>query len=238
MTTILLTNDDGIDAPGIEHLFHATEGLGERIVVAPHEEQSATGHAVTTRRSISIEQRREGWYAIGGLPADCTRIGVVHFAPQTAWVLSGINQGGNIGADVYISGTVAAAREATFLGFRAMAISQYVKPDLPVDWERAQRLAARLVRELMDRPLAPRAFWNVNLPHLPKDAPDPDVVFCKLDHQKLDVRFRVEGDLAKGAAIAHYKGNYHGRQREEGRDVDVCMGGRIAVSEIPLDITR
>jgi 5'-nucleotidase len=89
----------------------------------------------------------------------------------------------------------------------------------------------------MDLPLSPRSFWNVNLPHLPEGSADPELVFCGLDLCPLDVRFRMERDgRRENVLVAHFEGNYHGRQRDVGRDVEVCFGGRIAVTEIPLDI--
>jgi 5'-nucleotidase len=234
---ILLTNDDGIDAPGIEALHRASEGLGRILVAAPDGARSGAGHSVTTKDPIRVKRVREGWYAVAGTPADCTRVGLKCLVPRADWVIAGVNRGGNLGADTYISGTVAAAREAAFLGRQAIAVSQYVRADLELDWEWTVRQAAGAIRRLMDLPLAPRSFWNVNLPHLPPGAADPELVFCGLDLCPLDVRFRTER-IAPGSdvLVAHFEGNYHGRQRDIGRDVEVCFGGRIAVTEIPLDI--
>ncbi len=236
MPRFILTNDDGIDAPGLDALFRAVDSLGERVVVAPDEVQSGVGHAVTTHAPISFTRRKENWYAVGGTPADCSRLALTHLAPGGEWVLSGINRGGNLGADVYISGTVAGAREAAFLGRPAIAFSQYVRPDLPVDWERSVRQCAALVRLLLARPPRFGAFWNVNLPHLPPGADEPEVVFCGLDHSPLDVRYRLEPTGPDSGSVAHFDGNYHARARQAGRDVEVCFSGRIAVTEIPLDI--
>src|SRR5262245_38934404 len=127
MLELLLTNDDGIDAPGIEALHQAVEGLGRCLVVAPDSARSGAGHSVTTKEPILVRRIREGWHALAGTPADCTRVALTQLATRTDWVLAGINRGGNLGADTYISGTVAAAREAAFLGRPSMAISQYVR---------------------------------------------------------------------------------------------------------------
>lgn len=233
---IVITNDDGIDAPGLAALYLAAEGLGERVVVAPDGPRSGAGHSVTTHEPVRVAAVREGWYSVGGTPADCSRIALTCIAPDAAWVLAGINRGGNLGADTYISGTVAAAREATFLGRRAIALSQYLRPDLEVDWEWTLRQSSIILRSLMAAPQRPSAFWNVNFPHLPPGSRTPEPVFCRLDICPLDVRFRVDRPLDDPGAHAHFTGNYHGRQRNPGRDVEVCFGGSIAITEIPLDL--
>ena len=234
---IVITNDDGIEAPGLQALFQALEGVGERIIVAPLGPCSGMGHAVTTKEPIAVTTAKENWYAVAGTPVDCARLGLTHFTPDAQWFFSGINRGGNLGADCYISGTVAAAREAALLGHRALAISQYIRSGLEVDWAWTLRQSARVIHFLLDHPLKPGAFWNVNLPHLPPGGSQPEIVFCGLDPCPLDVRFQVDGAPGAQRIIAHYKGNYHERERQTGRDVEVCFGGRIAVTEVPLDIT-
>ncbi len=236
MARIILTNDDGIEAPGMGALFRASEGLGDRVVVAPCGACSGLGHAVTTHERIVVERLRESWYSVAGTPADCARLALGNLAPDAGWVLSGINRGGNLGADLYISGTVAAAREAALLGSRAIAISQYVRPDLELDWEWTCRISAEVLRNLLARPLSPRSFWNVNLPHLAPGSPDPEVVLCKIDPGPLDVRFRLEGEFNGQPTFAHFTGNYHRRRQDPGRDVEVCFSGKIAVTEVPLEI--
>ena len=104
----LLTNDDGIDAPGIEALVKACDALGKWTLVAPEEHHSGCSHMATTGRGLTISQRTSRSYAVDGSPVDCTRLGLYQIAPDVQWVLSGINEGGNLGADVYLSGTVAA----------------------------------------------------------------------------------------------------------------------------------
>ncbi len=241
---LLITNDDGIDAPGIATLYLAAEAFGERIVVAPDTARSGSGHAVTTNTPLLLTRLREGWFSSSGTPADCSRIALTHLAPETDWVLSGINRGGNLGADTYISGTVAAAREAVFLGKKAIALSQYVRADVPLDWEWSLRQVVRVLQALMVKPIAPDCFWNVNLPHLPPGSPDPEIVFCGLDWRPLDVGFREAESLSSTAndsehsgRLIHYTGKYHNRDREPGRDVAVCFEGAISVTRIPLDVT-
>lgn len=226
---LLLTNDDGIDAPGLEVLWRAVRDWCDAVVVAPAEVKSGVGHQVTTDRPIPVERLDAGRYSLQGSPADCVRVGLTEIAPDAAWVLAGVNRGANLGADIYTSGTVAAAREAALLGRRSLAISQYVAKGRPLDWEVVHRRAAPLLKRLLTSEPAPGEFWNVNLPHPATDA-DVDVVVCALDTRPHAVAYRNEG----GAFI--YQAEYHKRPRQPGRDVDVCLGGRVAVTKMVLDI--
>ncbi|WP_416666426.1 5'/3'-nucleotidase SurE [Egbenema bharatensis] len=228
---IILTNDDGIDAPGLRSLQQAIgeAGSGEAVaVVAPQRPHSGCGHQVTTHRPIHLERRSDQEIAVDGTPADCARIALSYLYPNTEWVLSGINAGGNLGADVYISGTVAAVREAALHRISGIALSHYIRQKRPIDWDLAARMAGRVLDKLMAQPLEPGAFWNVNLPHLAPDDPEPKIVFCPLCTQPLPVDYRVEGDHLQ------YVGKYGDRVSDPGSDVTVCFSGNIAVTKINL----
>jgi 5'-nucleotidase len=225
---LLLTNDDGIDAPGLRALLETAIGLGTPIVVAPVEAHSGCSHRVTTHAGIRIIERAPDRFAIHGTPADCVRAALHAIASPVDWVLAGINEGGNLGADVYHSGTVAAIREAVLHGVPGIAVSQYVKRGLPLDWSSSAGWFRVLLSELLQRSLPPGRFWNVNLPHLEPGAPSPEVVYCPLDTGPLPLSYRRVGDTL------HYNGNYHQRRRDLGSDVDVCFGGQIAVTLIQL----
>jgi 5'-nucleotidase len=225
---LLLTNDDGIDAPGLAALWEAAAQLGEPVTVAPVGPQSGCSHQVTTDRPLRVEQRGAGRFAVDGTPADCVRVGLLRAAPDAKWVLAGINAGGNLGADTYYSGTVAAVREAVLHGWPGVALSHYRKRGQDFDWPRAGWWALAVLRDLVRRPWQPGTFWNVNLPHLAADEPDPEVVFCPLDPSPLPLSFRHEGENM------NYVSDYHNRRRVPGGDVDVCFGGRIAVTLIRL----
>jgi 5'-nucleotidase len=224
----LLTNDDGIEAAGLQALYNAAARLGEVLVVAPAEPHSGCGHRVTTDSPFRVTEYAPGRYAVAGTPADCVRVALHEFVREPVVVLSGINAGGNLGADVHISGTVAAAREAVLHGHRGVALSQYRRKGVPVDWRRSARWVEPLLRDLLRRPWTAGLFWNVNLPHLEEHQKDPEVVFCPINPLPLPLSYRREGDLF------HYNGDYHGRPRHRGTDVDVCFGGCIAVSELRL----
>jgi 5'-nucleotidase len=224
--TIILTNDDGIDAPGIRALQKAINGKG--VIVAPQIEWSGCGHRVTTTKPIQVQRRSELEYAIAGTPADCTRLAVTHICKMSSGYFLASMLGGNMGVDVYISGTVAAVREAAMLGIPGIAVSHWIRRPLIVDWDVAARCTANVLADLLTRPIEPGTFWNVNLPHLEPGSADPEVVFCEPCTKPLPVNYRVEGDEY------YYVGEYGKRDRTPGTDVDVCFSGKIAVTQLRL----
>ena len=225
----LITNDDGIDAPGLRALVEAASTLGQPVVVAPAGPQSGVSHAVTWREGVRIESRGEQRFAIHGTPADCARLGLLRVVPDAKWVLSGINHGSNLGADVHYSGTVAAVREAVLHGWPGVAVSHYHKSELEFDWEQATRWVVPILTDLLSRPVESGLFYNVNLPHLPPDAAAPEIVWCPLDPNPLPLNYRHEEE-----SDLYYAGDYHLRDRTPGADVDVCFNGRIAVTAVKL----
>ncbi len=221
----LLTNDDGIHAPGIAALREALLSLGQPRVVAPHEHHSGCSHRTTTDRALQVEDLGEQRFALDGTPADCTRIGLLFVAPEAQWVISGVNEGGNLGVDVCMSGTVAAAREAALLGKPAIALSQYRRTP-EIDWARTVEWTRRVVELLLPRELEPGAFWNVNFPDSTSTEGTPEIIECPLDPHPLPVHYETSAD---GYV---YRGRYHERGREQGSDVDVCFNGAIAVTQV------
>jgi 5'-nucleotidase len=225
----LVTNDDGIDAPGLEALVAAARSFGEPVIVAPAGPQSGVSHAVTWQHGVRIERRDDKRVAIHGTPADCTRLGLLHVVPDANWVLSGMNHGANLGADVHYSGTVAAVREAVLHGWPGIAVSHYRKSGVAYDWERAVEWVTPILRDLFVRPIEPGLFYNVNLPLLPPGPASPEVVWCPLDPKPLPLNYRHEEETG-----LYYAGDYNLRHRTPGADVDVCFGGRIAVTSVRL----
>jgi len=232
--TVLLTNDDGITAPGLNALRDVCRSLGVNAsnihTVAPDQELSQCGHRTTTYSPIQVENLDEQRHSVSGTPADCVRIALSHLLPEKPdLVISGINPGGNMGHDLYISGTVAATREAAYHGIPSVAISHYRKRDIPFSWETASHRAVRVLKTLLSQTLDDGTFWNVNLPHLADDAPEPEIILdCQPERQPLPNEFESsdEGYL--------YTGDYSQRPRTTGSDVAVCFGGNIAVSRISV----
>ena len=225
---ILLTNDDGVDAPGLALLREVVAERAETVVVAPDRHLSGCGHRVSTDEELVLEELGPGRYALSGTPADCVRVGLLHVCPDAAWVLSGVNDGGNLGVDTYLSGTVAGAREAALFGRSSAALSQYRKGKERKDWT---SLAARL-REVLDMLLAEEpgvgAVWNVNFPAAEELAPESRVVRCPLEPGHLPVRYTAAGNRFR------YQAKYADRPRRPGSDVDVCFSGNIAVTRLRL----
>ena len=221
---LLLTNDDGVDAPGLAVLADVARGFGTAHIVAPSGPRSGCGHTFNTHAVFGFEPRGERRHSVDGSPVDCVRLGLHHLAPNAEWVLSGINDGGNLGVDVYASGTVAAVREATLLGRPAIALSQYIAAGRPIDWERSARMATRVLEYLFAKPPDPGCYWTASLPHLASDAPEPELVECPIDHSPRRLDYDVEGDRAR------FRGVYQDRARLPGHDIDVCFSGSIAIS--------
>jgi 5'-nucleotidase len=225
----LVTNDDGIAADGLAALLSAARPFGTATVVAPAEPQSGVSHFVTTEGPLRVTPHGPERFAVHGSPADCSRIGLLELVPDADWVISGINHGGNLGADVYYSGTVAAVREAVLHGWTGAAFSQYRKRELPFDWNRAAGWVSRVLRELLERPPERGAFYNVNLPNLGAADPEPRIVYCPLDPHPLPLTYRHTDDHSFQSV-----GDYHSRLRSDDADVAVCFGGDIAVTLLKL----
>ncbi len=225
---LVLTNDDGIDAPGMQALLQAASGLGRCRVIAPCGPLSGCGHQVTTHQPIRITPDGQGHLAVAGTPADCIRLAIFSLATEVRWVLSGINAGGNLGTDVHSSGTVAAVREAAIRGVPGIAVSHLIARGRAIDWPRAAVWTSRVLRRLMAEPCEPGTFWNVNLPHPAPGSAEPEIILCPLDASPLPLDYRIE------AGMATYTGDYQSRTRRPGADVAVCFGGQIAVTQIRL----
>jgi 5'-nucleotidase len=238
---IILTNDDGIDAPGLAALQRALENENPNarlVTVAPLYPMSECSHQVTTQAPMAIQKRGPHSYAVAGTPADCVRVALLHVLPELGvelpreklWVYSGINAGGNLGADVYISGTVAAAREAAFFGIPAIAFSQ-LRRAVATDhtWSRATPHVPRVLAAIQNRPLKPGEFWNINFPW-PTDANiTPEIIFCERSRRPLPVKYeQVDAGLQYVANL------YHTRDYEPNSDVDICFKGNVAISHITL----
>lgn len=169
---ILISNDDGIDSPGIAALAKEMKKIGEVTVIAPRTEQSAVGHAITMKIPLRItEYFKNGdffGYAIDGTPADCLKIGIRNILKtRPDIVLSGINNGSNTAINIIYSGTVSAAREAAIMDLPAIAISQ-TSHDAR-DFSYSARIAAELTTQVLKRGLPNGTLLNVNVPNLPQE---------------------------------------------------------------------
>jgi 5'-nucleotidase len=167
MARILLTNDDGVHSEGIHALADTLAPLGELTIVAPIQEASAIGHALTLRRPLRLERVRTGVYAVDGTPTDCVNVAIAHVLNgKPDLIISGINKGWNLGDDVTYSGTVSGALEGALLGIASIAISTQNK-DNHFDFAPAARSAHTLAEAVLERGMPKFTLLNINVPFGP-----------------------------------------------------------------------
>lgn len=242
---ILLTNDDGIHAPGLRVLEEIARSLSDDIwVVAPAEEQSGAGHSLTLSRPVRVRKHSEmgeRHYSVSGTPTDAVMLGigkVMDAKPDL--ILSGVNRGANLGDDVTYSGTVSAALEGSLAGIRSIALSQVYSREGQGDnvpFAAAQAWGEKVLRPLLDMPFAERTLVNINFPAI-----DPDAVKgIKVARQGFHDYRRgsiVEGTDPRG--YRYYWFGLHGVEQTPGHDTDLeaIADGYIAVTPLHLDLTH
>jgi 5'-nucleotidase len=236
---VLISNDDGINAPGLKILERAVRPLVREVwVVAPETEQSGAGHSLTLRRPLRLRQVSHRRFAVDGTPTDCVLLGlhkVLKDRPPDL-VLSGINRGGNLGEDVTYSGTVAAAMEATLLGFPAIAFSQVSDDRRAVKWATAEHWVGPVLDKLAAHSWPPYVFINVNFP----DVPARSVTGIEVTRQ---VQRRVFDNLTEGVDPRGDPYFWIGSQRSEdsssrGTDLFTVKRGAISITPLSLDLTH
>ncbi len=166
--TILVVNDDGYQAPGIKALAAELSNIARVVTVAPKDENSGKSQAITIAHPLRLEKISQDEYSVDGTPADCVMMALQHLLEEPpAWVVSGINRGGNLGTDTLYSGTVGAALEACISGHKAMAISLEGVESAPINYEVAAKIARQLVESEEVINLQPYHLLNVNVPNFP-----------------------------------------------------------------------
>jgi 5'/3'-nucleotidase len=245
---VLLTNDDGIMAEGLQALRHALLEVPELelAVIAPDSNRSAVGRGITTRRPLWVEEIDFGdgtvGFATDGTPVDCVRFAALGLIDgfQAELVVSGINHGANLGDDITYSGTVAAALEAIVLGLPGIAVSQQsgageldFRMGAVFDFSTAARFVARVVEEIEEVPLPPGTLLNINVP-----AGEPDgVEVTRLGKRIFRDRLKLE-DQADGRRRQYWiYGRDIGYEEEPGTDLVAVAEGRIAVTPVHFDLT-
>ncbi len=233
---IMVTNDDGIHAPGIRALASALRVLGDVIVVAPDRERSAVGHALTLNSPLRVFELHDGFYAVDGTPTDCVNMGIHSLLPfHPDLVVSGINHGANLGDDVTYSGTVAAAIEATLMGLPAIAVSLAT---LGRDgyFSVAADVAVRVARQVMANGLPEDTFLNVNVPNCPAEELNSPLItrqgkrsFVGSVVGKTDPRGRKYYWIGSGEADFN---DY------EGTDFHAINRNHVSITPLHLDLTN
>jgi 5'-nucleotidase len=230
----MLSNDDGIEAPGL----HALEDLfGPRasvVVVAPHSEQSAKSHALTMWEPLRAHRRGPHRYAVTGTPADCAYIGLHKLCdPRPDVVISGVNRGSNIGDDVHYSGTVAAAMEAALIGVPALAVSLGLLRDVADrqhHWATAAAIALDVVQRMLADPLDKHCFLNLNVPDLPLEEVR-GIKICRMGRQSYHPLVDEKRD-PRGKPYYWIGGDHKGWSEDE--ESDGCWFGRGYATLTPL----
>ncbi|WP_306116678.1 MULTISPECIES: 5'/3'-nucleotidase SurE [unclassified Roseovarius] len=246
---ILITNDDGINAPGLKVMHDIATELagpdGEVWTVAPAFEQSGVGHCISYTQPMMVSQMDERRYAVQGSPADCVLVGVHDILKDTLpdLVLSGVNRGNNSAENAVYSGTVGAAMEAALQGVPAIALSQYYGPanrDLDDQFEAARVHGLGMLRRLLDKGVWTRddygIFYNVNFPPVPA----ADVKGLKAARQgfRRDMGFGVQPHLSpSGRRFLWVCGAPQQQPTSPGSDADVNLDGYISVTPMRADLT-
>lgn len=232
---ILVTNDDGVFAPGIKALAAGLASLGEVVVVAPDREQSASSHALTLQHPLRVHQLEPAVWSVTGTPTDSVLVAVHALLEQNPpdLVVSGINAGQNMGDDVTYSGTVSAAFEGTLLGVPSLAVSLASVED-PLDFAAAAVWAARVARVVIERGLPPRTLLNVNIPPGPL-AGIRGLRLTRLGHRVYRETIRAQVD-PRGRPY-YWVGGYAEWEPQESTDIQAIRDGYVSVTPLNLDLT-
>jgi len=236
---VLVSNDDGINAPGLKLLEKALGPLAREVwVVAPETEQSATSHSLTLRRPLRIRHVSEHRYAIDGTPTDCVLMAVRELMKETPpdLVISGINRGGNVGEDITYSGTVAVAMEGTLLGVPSIAFSQVWTDGHPIKWATAEKWVPRVLKTLCAEAWPKGVLMNVNFPNVTAGR------VSGIEATRQGLR-KIGSDFISGVDPRGESYYWIGSQRREehyrvGSDLEAIGRGAVSVTPLSMDLTH
>jgi 5'-nucleotidase len=234
---ILLSNDDGYRAEGIRHLAEALRPLGDLVIVAPERNRSGSGHSLTLDLPLRVYQAEKDVYYVSGTPTDCVHLAISGlFDFEIDMVVSGVNDGANLGDDVLYSGTVAAAIEGRFLGLPTFAVSLCTESGSGRHFDTAARIAGELVARLRHAPLHASTILNVNV---------PDVAYedlAGIQATRLGNRHRSEptirGQDPKGRPIYWVGPPGGGQDAGPGTDFSAIARRFVSVTPLQIDLTR
>lgn len=239
---ILLTNDDGVHAPGLAVLEEIARTLSDDIwIVAPHEEQSGAGHSLTLTRPLRVRQHGDKHYSVTGTPTDAVMMAVGHLMKDCKpdLILSGVNRGANLAEDVTYSGTVSAAMEGAISGIKSIALSQvYVREGMgdAVPFAAAHAWGEKVLRPLIAMPASPRMLFNVNFPAIEPEAVKGIRVVRQGFHD-IDRTRIVEGTDPRGYRY-YWFGLGSSDAVPEGSDLAAIADGYVTVTPLHYDLTQ
>ena len=241
MPLILVTNDDGISSPGIKILAKVLKSVGDVYVIAPETEQSAVAHALTLHRPLKVEKTGKNTFYINGTPTDCVIIGVDKILPgKPDIIVSGINNGGNLGDDVTYSGTVAAAIEGTLLGIPSIAVSLVTSNIInghnrkKLNFKVAANFAKELAMKVLRQGLPDDTLLNVNVPN---SETTKGTKFTKQGRRIYDNAIQEHSD-PRGRKCYWIGGGVPQWASGENTDFDAIHNGYISVTPVHLDLTN
>ncbi len=236
---ILVTNDDGIHAPGLKILEKIARALTDDVwTVAPEIEQSGAGHSLTLRRPLTVRKLGRRRFSVDGTPTDCVLIAAARLVPgrRPDLVLSGVNRGANLGEDVTYSGTVSAALEATLIGIPAIALSQVRDPKLPIKWQTAATHGPDVIRRLTRFPWTKGVLMSVNFPNVTAEK----VTGIQLARQGRRIStIEIVPVQDPGGRNYLWIGDFTSDEAlDRGTDLAAVAEGAIAVTPLHLDLTH
>ena len=236
---ILITNDDGIQAPGLKVLEKIARQLSKDVwVCAPEVEQSGAGHSLTLRRPLRMRRLAAKRFAVDGTPTDSVLLAlkVAMRKHRPTLLLSGVNRGANLGEDMTYSGTIAAAMEATLLGVPAIALSQEVVTGDAVAWATPTAIAPGLIRRLVASGWPTDVLINVNFPHRAASAVEGTAV-TRQGRRKLGEQ--IEGRIDTRGEHYYWIGPVRGEDGDPaGTDLEAIRQGKVSVTPLHLDLTH
>jgi 5'-nucleotidase len=232
---ILLSNDDGYFAPGIEHLARALDDLGEITVVAPERDRSGASNSLTLDRPLSLRRTANGFYHVNGTPTDCVHLAVTGMLDTLPdMVVSGINHGANMGDDTIYSGTVAAATEGYLLGVPAIAVSLVGKSG--TNFATAARIAHQLVARYLANPIREPILLNVNVPDVPLDQiKGIKVTRLGRRHKAEPV---VKATTPRGETVYWVGAAGEAADAGEGTDFHAVANNYVSLTPLQIDLTH
>jgi len=239
---ILLTNDDGVHAPGLKVLEKIARAFSDDIwIVAPMEEQSGAGHSLTLAHPLRIRQHGPQHYSVSGTPTDAVALAIGHLMKDRRpdLLLSGVNRGANLGEDVTYSGTVSAAMEGAISGVRSIALSQVYAREVAGDavpFEAAEAWGEGVIRALLARTETPKTLINVNFPALPPAA-IKGVKVARQGFHDVDRTRIVRGTDPRGYDYFWF-GLDHSDSTPEASDLAAVADGYISVTPLHFDLTH
>ena len=231
MFRILLTNDDGIHAPGLKALETEIAGVGELYIAAPHGEQSGTSRAITLRQPLRYSEIEPKHFAVEGTPTDSVMLALAHlldFRPDL--VISGINGGPNLGENIFYSGTVAGAAEGAKHGIPAIALS--VAERVNIDYSAAARFGARLAQHVLAGGLPAGVALNVNVPH-----PSYDGIEITRQSPKISRNVMLGGQDPRGRPYFWMHEEVSPGSAEPGTDYAAVRDGKVSITPLRFDHT-